>query len=82
VAVDGSGVRRLTSCKGSDSSPAWSPDGTKIAFRPDHDGAAGNCMIGADGSGLLGLTNGQAPSWAPDGRQVVFQAGRDANWDI
>jgi Tol biopolymer transport system component len=35
VNSDGSSLRRLGGTGGSDSNPAWSPDGTKIAFDSD-----------------------------------------------
>ena len=41
--LDGSGYRRLTDANGSDILPAWSPDGSRIAFvsnRIVHDGSS------------------------------------------
>ena len=38
VNVDGSGVTNLTNHSSSNYHPAWSPDGTKIAFQSDRDG--------------------------------------------
>ena len=35
--VDGSGVVRLTDHSAWDTSPAWSPDGQRIAFASDRD---------------------------------------------
>jgi TolB protein len=71
--ADGSGVTRLTNL-GSVSSPAWSPDGSKIAF--DYD--LNVYVINADGSGLARLTdrpaNDLAPSWSPDGLKIAFQS--------
>jgi Tol biopolymer transport system component len=68
--ADGSGVRRLTNNSRSDSAPAWSPDGTKIAFNgsviycadpPDcteyRGGPSDIYTIKVDGSGETNLTN-------------------------
>ena len=67
--ADGSALRRLTNngCGTSNMfAPAWSPDGTRIVFYSDCD--ASIYLIGADGSGLVGLANtsGQfPPAWRP-----------------
>jgi Tol biopolymer transport system component len=66
--------------------PAWSPDGTTLAFRGYYglgDGQYDLYTIGADGCGLTRLTNGRngtSPTWSPDGRQVAFASG--AIWVI
>jgi Tol biopolymer transport system component len=81
---DSSGVRALTDA-GADgmaaAEPAWSPDGTKIAFvlgPPEHLGAyAGDgdiYVMNADGTGLTQLTDGldaAGPAWSPDGTGIV-----------
>jgi Tol biopolymer transport system component len=54
--------------------PAWSPDGTRIAFvgGTDHD----IYVIDADGSHLRRLTSGSTqkgwPSWSPDGTHILY----------
>ncbi len=75
VHPDGTELHRLTTDWGYD--PAWSPDGTKIAFE-GLDPAVGNVVevMNADGSGPQRLTSATqpetAPAWSPDGTQIAF----------
>jgi len=68
---DGSGQRNLTNNSAGDSQPAWSPDGTKIAF------TRGEIFVmNADGSGQTGLgAVGEDPAWSPDGTKIAFAGG-------
>jgi Tol biopolymer transport system component len=53
--------------------PSWSPDGQKIVF--SQQGAIK--VIGADGSGLVSLTDpmlADSPAWSPDEKQIAFAA--------
>ncbi len=65
---DGEAIN-LTNHSGSDSLPAWSPDGTRIAFVSDRDGVENLFLMQADGSNQINLTesSGQefGPIWAP-----------------
>jgi serine/threonine protein kinase/Tol biopolymer transport system component len=69
-------IRRLT-FGGKNQSPAWTPDGKRIAFRSDRDGE-GIYWQAADGSGAAErLTKTDkvydAPvDWTPDGKVVAF----------
>jgi TolB protein len=69
-------------------SPAWSPDGSQLAFENSvipADGASpepgrqyGVYVIDADGTQQhLVAANGEAPAWSPDGRQIAFETGQD-----
>jgi TolB protein len=64
---------QLTNTKGASLSPAWSPDGTKIAFTSNRDGADKIYVMNADGSDARALHDGSAPSWSPDGQWIAFQ---------
>lgn len=60
---------------GVDIDPAWSPDGTKIAFQADYDG--GIWVMNADGSNKSRLvSSGRRPSWSPDGKMMAFVNGQ------
>jgi len=70
-------------------SPAWSPDGSKIAFASNRYNRFGNVKIyvmNADGSKQTRLTNNSAydasPAWSPDGSKIAFVSGRDGNQEI
>jgi TolB protein len=56
--------------------PAWSHDGTKIAFTSNRDGRTHIFVMDADGTGARPVTRTQHsdehPSWSPDGRWIVF----------
>ena len=58
-------------------SPAWSPDGARIAYVSNVRGDLELWVMAADGSGQHPLTSDPGfvhfePSWSPDGRRIVF----------
>src|SRR6266508_3233051 len=72
--------------------PAWSRDGTTIAFGSDRDTLNGKrrfhifVMSAADGTGVTRLTNDAAddaqPAWSPDGTKIAFATNRAGNDEI
>lgn len=75
--ADGSNVQRLTNNPAPDSSPRWSPDGTKIAFLRSNGLTFDIYVMNADGSNQTRLTNnlrvlGEPPDWSSDGTRIVF----------
>jgi dipeptidyl aminopeptidase/acylaminoacyl peptidase len=78
VPVLGGPPRRLTSNKASDTSPAWSPDGRRIAFisKRDDDKAAQIYVISVDGGEAERVTDmplgASGPRWFPDGKRIAF----------
>lgn len=86
VKSNGAGLTRLTSHSAYDHGPAWSPDGTKIAFWSNRDGNDEIYVMNQDGSGVTRRTNDPSvdfrPRWSPDGTQIVFVSLRDGNFEI
>jgi Tol biopolymer transport system component len=81
--ADGTDVLTLTANSATDNAAAWSPDGTKIAFRTTRDGPTPEIYtMNADGTNQTRLTNNTAidsvPAWSPDGTKIAFYSTRDA----
>jgi len=70
VAIDGSKLLNLTNHPDEDWSPAWSPDGSLIAFQTDRDGNWEIYYMNADGSGQTNLTNDPADDEMPYWKQA------------
>ena len=74
--ANGSGRRLLrTGTRGSDSSPTWSPAGTRIAYSTRWEGRSTVFVAAVDGfRRRLLATNGSAPAWAPSGDKIAYRA--------
>jgi Tol biopolymer transport system component len=86
VDLDGSNRINITNHSSFDSSPSWSPDGTKILFTSTRTGDPWLYTIDPDGSGLHALPQGNADgfgdfdaSWSPNGDLIVINVNV---WDF
>jgi Tol biopolymer transport system component len=83
--ADGSDAEQLTDDRGS-RLPAWSPDGSRIAYTYQADGRSEIRVMSADGSDQRRLTRDKGfdlrPSWSPDGTRIAFERVLEANGDI
>jgi len=66
MGADGGPVTRLTHHPGRDADPAWSPDGTKIAFTSSRNGNFEVYVMNANGSAQTRLTTNPAADLSPD----------------
>ena len=62
---DGTGLRQLTDDPGDEFDPAWSPDGTRIAYTSARGDASEVSVINADGTGKKDLTTSPAHDFKP-----------------
>jgi TolB protein len=76
VSPSGANLRQLTFDKTLKESPAWSPDGRRIAFVRWGPRGRDIYTMNADGSGEVLITSGKRddydPAWSPDSKRLVF----------
>ena len=80
VNSDGTGLSSLPTPAGIGYtySPAWSPDGHRVAFRAFGTSSSGIWTENLDGSGAVRLSVSPSdgdPTWSPDGSEVAFESG-------
>jgi Tol biopolymer transport system component len=82
---DGTDRQRLTDHAGSDTAPAWSPDGHWIAFQTEGDEDFTIYVMRADGSDLRQVTDSspaRAPVWSADGQWIMFGVSNNRIWRV
>ncbi|MDQ1523263.1 MAG: eukaryotic-like serine/threonine-protein kinase, partial [Pyrinomonadaceae bacterium] len=77
---------RLTTEIAHDWHPDYSPDGQKIAFASNRDGATEIYVMDADGRNVRRLTfnttEDDCPAWSHDGQKIAFQSRRDGQMEV
>ncbi len=82
VAKEGGTANRLSSPRGQESFPRFSPDGTQIAYSANYDGNTDVYVIPAAGGAPVRVTHhpmtDRLIDWYPDGSRLLFASGREA----
>jgi eukaryotic-like serine/threonine-protein kinase len=88
MSADGTGVSRLMAVPGADFDPAWSPDGTRIAFTSTRDGNKHIYVLDLDSMAVTRLTSfnvnieSSQPAWSPDGKQIAYLMKRVGAYQV
>ena len=86
--ADGSGKKQLAS---GNWSPAWSPDGERIAYTADWQGTPELWVVNVNGTERTRLTskgpsrfwsNDSQPAWSPGGKRIAFVSPRGSAYRI
>ena len=80
---DNPSVQQLTFGDRSDSQPAWSPDGTQLAFVRKHEDKSQIWILPLRGGEAFLLTSAEhgasSPQWSPDGTSILFSSSLPAD---
>ena len=83
---DGANIRPITQNQSINISPAWTPDGKKIAFTSYLKRNPDLYLIDLDGKGLQRFSYSPglnaSPSWAPGGKEIALMMGMDGKSEI
>jgi TolB protein len=82
----GGGEAKCLTCETKEKkySPAWSPDGKRIAYAEYKNHVLNIHVVDAEGSNHVQLTNtplysNSSPFWSPDGQRIAFVSSREGN---
>ncbi|HSK08473.1 MAG TPA: PDZ domain-containing protein, partial [Vicinamibacterales bacterium] len=82
VPKQGGVALRLSSPRGEEQFPRFSPDGSRIAFSASYDGNMDVYVVPAMGGDPVRLTHhpmdDRVVGWHPDGKRVLFASGRES----
>ena len=86
VALASGPILQITADGSSSVRPAWSPDGTHIAFQTSEANAYHVYTMAADGSDRQLITRGnnddRHPTWSPDGKTLAVDTGTELKREI
>jgi serine/threonine protein kinase/Tol biopolymer transport system component len=88
INADGTGLKQLTPSPGSDFEPAWSPDGTRIAFTSVRGGYRQIYSLDVETLDVTLMTSttsvieSSQPSWSPDGTKIAYMAKRVGAYQV
>lgn len=84
VASTGGNASRLTSHPGADTAPAFSPDGSQLAFTSDRSGSRQVHVMPSAGGTARQITHHtegyEVLEWTPDGKHILTSIVRDFDW--
>ncbi|HRX50481.1 MAG TPA: hypothetical protein P5571_03880 [Candidatus Krumholzibacteria bacterium] len=86
VDYDGEGLKRLTANRRLNLFPAWSPDGTQIAFMSWEEGQQGLYLL-ETATGDVSVVNrtlgsNLGPTWSPDGKELLASLSKTGQHEI
>jgi len=88
IGADGSQLTTLTDTPGGDIDPAWSPDGTRIAFTSFRDGSMQLYSLDLADQNVTRLTNlgsgieARQPAWSPSSGELLFTVRRSNIYQV
>jgi TolB protein len=81
IAPQGTNLSRVTHDLAFDGLPAFSPDGSRVAFTRGGPASSDLYLVDSDGAGLAQLTDfdgfENSPTWSADGTRIAFVWGHD-----